>query len=170
MLADFVEEVLIPGGSKRDATWKEGSLSLSVYFIEKACVRISRHFEMCIQEFQNTFVPPTNIPPLAPLGPSVVLIAGIFLDGMDLVRQKSAAVRSDTYQKQSAPSLGNPRGLGWQSGQAGYLVSYFFFEGKKLELLLCGKSWLLENLGPLLRRTRRWREFRIWGRVCHIAI
>lgn len=43
-----------------------------------------------------TFVPPVNIPPRAPFGPSVVLNAGTPLDGMDLDLQKSAATRSET--------------------------------------------------------------------------
>ncbi len=48
-------------------------------------------------EEQQTFVPPTKILPRAPFGPSVVLAAGMPLAGMDFVRQKSAAVRSDTF-------------------------------------------------------------------------
>lgn len=43
-----------------------------------------------------TLVPPTNIPPLAPLGPSVVLIAGIPFSGIAFVLQKSAAVSRET--------------------------------------------------------------------------
>lgn len=41
-------------------------------------------------------MPPTKMPPRAPLGPSDVLMAGMFLAGIDLVRQKSAAVRRET--------------------------------------------------------------------------
>jgi hypothetical protein len=44
----------------------------------------------------QTFVPPTKIPPRAPFGPSEVLTAGMFLEGMDFVLQKSAAVSKDT--------------------------------------------------------------------------
>ena len=51
-----------------------------------------------VYTWQLTFVPPTNIPPLAPFGQSVVLIAGMPFSGMALVRQKSAAVRRETYK------------------------------------------------------------------------
>lgn len=44
----------------------------------------------------RTFVPPTKMPPRAPLGPSLVFIAGIRFSGMDFVLQKSAAVRRET--------------------------------------------------------------------------
>lgn len=43
-----------------------------------------------------TLVPPTKMPPRAPVGPSDALIAGIFFSGIALVLQKSAAVRRDT--------------------------------------------------------------------------
>jgi hypothetical protein len=43
-----------------------------------------------------TLVPPTKMPPRAPLGPSVVLMAGIPLSGIAFVLQKSAAVSSET--------------------------------------------------------------------------
>lgn len=42
-----------------------------------------------------TLVPPTKIPPLAPFGPSEVLIAGIPFSGMAFVLQKSAAVSKE---------------------------------------------------------------------------
>jgi hypothetical protein len=43
-----------------------------------------------------TFVPPENIPPRAPLGPSEVLNAGMPFEGIDWDLQKSAAHKSDT--------------------------------------------------------------------------
>lgn len=46
-----------------------------------------------------TFVPPTKIPPRAPLGPSVVLIDGMPFSGMAFVLQKSAAVRRETCKR-----------------------------------------------------------------------
>src|SRR5262249_40382822 len=49
----------------------------------------SRHFDT-VGPF--TLVPPTNIPPLAPLGPSLVLTEGMFFAGIPFVLQKSAAV------------------------------------------------------------------------------
>lgn len=42
-------------------------------------------------------VPPTKMPPLAPFGPSEVLMAGMPFSGIDFVLQKSAAVSRDTY-------------------------------------------------------------------------
>jgi hypothetical protein len=45
----------------------------------------------------RTFVPPTKIPPRAPFGPSLVLMAGILFSGIAFVLQKSAAVRRETY-------------------------------------------------------------------------
>ena len=48
------------------------------------------------RERAPTLVPPTKMPPLAPLGPSEVLMAGMPLSGMDFVLQKSAAVSRDT--------------------------------------------------------------------------
>lgn len=50
-----------------------------------------------------TLVPPTKMPPRAPFGPSVALIAGIFFSGIALVLQKSAAVSRDTLQIGSVP-------------------------------------------------------------------
>lgn len=44
---------------------------------------------------QLTFVPPTKMPPRAPLGPSLVFTAGMFLEGIALVLQKSAAVSKE---------------------------------------------------------------------------
>jgi hypothetical protein len=44
---------------------------------------------------QPTFVPPTKMPPRAPLGPSLVFTAGMFLEGIAFVLQKSAAVSKE---------------------------------------------------------------------------
>lgn len=44
-----------------------------------------------------TLVPPTKIPPRAPFGPSLVFTAGMFLEGMALLLQKSAAVRREIW-------------------------------------------------------------------------
>ncbi len=49
-----------------------------------------------MDSWKLTLVPPTKMPPRAPFGPSLVLTAGMFLDGIDFVLQKSAAVRRDT--------------------------------------------------------------------------
>lgn len=45
----------------------------------------------------HTFVPALNIAPRAPLGPSLVLKAGILFSGIDFDLQKSAAVSKETY-------------------------------------------------------------------------
>lgn len=46
-----------------------------------------------------TFVPPVNIPPRAPFGPSDVLNAGIPFEGIAFDLQKSAATRRETFVK-----------------------------------------------------------------------
>ena len=49
-------------------------------------------------------VPPTKMPPRAPFGPSLVLMAGMPFEGIALVLQKSAAVRRDTLPSQTTLS------------------------------------------------------------------
>lgn len=86
MLPDPVEYVLVPCCGKGDSTGEEGGLrGLLSLFLEG------------IVAWTPTFVPPTKIPPLAPFGPSLVLMAGMSLEGMAFVLQKSAAVRRDTF-------------------------------------------------------------------------
>lgn len=50
-----------------------------------------------LRENGLTLVPPTNMPPRAPFGPSDAFIAGMFFSGIAFVLQKSAAVRRDTF-------------------------------------------------------------------------
>lgn len=54
-------------------------------------------------------MPPTNVSPRAPFGPSLVLAAGIPFGPIATVLQKSAAVSKETYGHQQLTNTSNTR-------------------------------------------------------------
>lgn len=81
-----------------------------------------------------TLVPPTKIPPRAPFGPSVVLMAGIPFSGMAFVLQKSAAVSKETWEVSRGSSK---RSTGQQT---------FSFKLRFANFSLAAKRVFLSNL------------------------